>query len=553
MSFYLALLQLSGAVALLLFAARMVRTGMERALRTRLRQLMTGLAKSHMRGAGVGLLMAVLLQSSTAVAMLAASFAASGKLSIGAGLAIMLGADLGSALVVQILSLKVNWLLPLLVSVGVFLFFKGRSRGVRQSGRILVGIALVLLSLQMIGSATLPLRENPAVPGIAAYLAGDLFTSLLLGASCTWLLHSSIASVLLFATIAAQGVFSVEVAYALILGANIGSGLIAFGLTRAQPAAARSITVGNLVFRTIAASCVFLALAGFGVPMTQSNADLGRQILTFHLVFNVGLLMSCLPFISLMRRLVASLIREAAHIEPFGRQPMGPTCLDPAVRSAPGLALASATRELLRMAELVELMLEPLMQLYQTGDREVIRHARSLEVAVDRAQREIKAYLAQIDYNAGTNQDVARGQELSSIAVNLEYAGDAIAKTLLDLAEIRRDRSIAFSPAGWAELNELHRQVMANLKLALNVLVSRDLESARLLVQRKDEMRRAVEASYRRHFERLRAGGASVDSSNIHLETLRTLKSINSHFASIAHPILAQSGELLSSRLKKAH
>jgi len=188
------------------------------------------------------------------------------------------------------------------------------------------------------------------------------------------------------------------------------------------------------------------------------------------------------------------------------------------------------------------------MELYETGDPEKIRQARRLEQAVDKAQSEIKLYLAKIDY-AGEDES-KRGQELSSFAINLEYVGDAISKTLLKLAETRRDQKLSFSPEGWRELSELHHRVMANMHLALNVLVSKDRESARQLLSEKDAMRSAERASYGQHLRRLQSGAQhSIETSNIHLETVRALKTINSLFASVAYPILAESGDLLDSRL----
>ena len=283
--------------------------------------------------------------------------------------------------------------------------------------------------------------------------------------------------------------------------------------------------------------------------MTWLGDSAARQIINFHFAFNLALLLVCLPLTGLAGRLVERLVKP----KPTAEQLANPlahaaSCLDQAVVGVPALALASATRELLRMAEIIERMLKPLMELYETGDPEKIRQARRLELAVDQAQSEIKLYLAKISY-AGED-DARRGDELSSFAINLEYVGDAISKTLLKLAETRRDQKLSFSPEGWRELNELHHRVMANMQLALNVLVSKDRESARQLLSEKDAMRSAERASHGRHLRRLQSGAQqSIETSNIHLETVRALKTINSLFASVAYPILAESGDLLDSRL----
>ena len=549
MNFYLLLLHLAGAVTLLLWAVRMVRTGVERSQEPALRRALRESKGGKLRAAGIGAVVAVLLQSSTAVAVLAAGFAGSGALTLATGLALMLGADVGSSLVVQVLSVDLHWVTPVLLLCGGGLFFKGPNREIKQLGRILIGIALILVALQMIGEATAPLREAEFLPAITGYLSGDFISAFLLGAAFTWLVHSSVASILLVATFAAQGLVPLELGVSLMLGANLGGGLIAVGLTRQSFVEARRITWGNLLFRGLGALTALLVFHLANLPLNWLGEGAARQIVNLHLGFNLILLLVCLPLTGLVAKVMEKLVKPKLTPEQLAN-PLAEaaSCLDQAVVGVPALALASATRELLRMAEIVERMLRPLMELYETGDPEKIRQARRLEQAVDQAQSEIKLYLAKIAY--AEEDEARRGQELSGFAINLEYVGDAISKTLLKLAETRRDQKLSFSPEGWRELNELHHRVMANMQLALNVLVSKDRESARQLLAEKDAMRSAERASYGQHLKRLQSGGAqSIETSNIHLETVRALKTINSLFASVAYPILAESGDLLDSRL----
>ena len=551
MSPYLLLLHLAGAIALLLWAVRMVRTGVERSQEPLLKRVLRQSGGGRIRAAGIGAMIAVLLQSSTAVAILAAGFAASGVLTLATGLALMLGADLGSSLVVQILSVDLEWLTPVLLLAGAVLFFKGQTREFKQAGRIVIGIALILVSLRMIGEATAPLRDATFLPEVIAYLRNDILTAFLLGAAFTWLVHSSVASVLLIAAFAGQGLVPLELGVSLLCGANLGGGLIAVGLTRQSAVEARRITWGNLTFRGLGAVLALVAFNFLQPPATLLGDTAARQVINFHLAFNVVLLALCLPLTGLVARVIEKLVKPKPTPEELAN-PLAeaPSFLDQAVIGMPALALASATRELLRMAEIIQRMLTPLMELYETGDPEKIRQARTLEKAVNQAQSEIKLYLAKIDYTG--EAEAQRGNELSNFAINLEYVGDAITKTLLKLAETRRDQKLQFSPEGWRELNELHHRVLGNMQLALNVLVSKDRESARQLLMEKAAVSTAERESYGQHLNRLRSGTMeSVETSNIHLETVRALKTINSLFASVAYPILQQSGDLLDSRLAK--
>ncbi len=543
------LLQMFAAIMLLLYSVRMVRTGMERASGPGLRRAVADPARGRVSSASVGAVIAVLLQSSTATAVLAAGFATSGLIQVSGGLALLLGADFGSAIVVQFLSLDLAWLIPVLLATGGWLFLKFESRTVKQTGRICLGIAFILLSLKMIGEATIPLKENRFMPLLAAYLADDYLTAFFAGAVVTFLVHSSVATILMIAAFTAQGILPLEASLSLVLGANLGGGLIAVWLTRGYDRTARLLPLGNLIFRGVGALAALMALQIFQFPFSEIGATATRQVVNMHLIFNLALLVLCLPFIGPVEWLVRVLLPEPASVDE-SRLLRPESALDRRVIKQPGLALASATRELLRMSELVEVMIRPVMEFFETGNREEIEKIRELDLQVNEAHTNIKLYIAEVNRGELSSEDAERGIELTSFAINLERAGDIVAKNLLDLVLQKNKKKLRFSSDGWKELTDLHDRVMANMQLALNVLVSEDIDSARQLIVEKDHMRRRERESHERHLVRLKAGREdSIESSDIHLETMRSLKEINSLFASVALPILSRNGQLLETRL----
>lgn len=543
-------MQLAGAVMLLLWAVRMVRTGVERACGPALRRALRGAGDGRFRAAAAGMVLAIGLQSSTAVALLATGFAASGIIGAATGLALLLGADIGSALVVKILSFDLSWLVPVLLFVGAVLFLKFEGRSMRQVGRILLGIAFILLSLGMVGEATAPLRQSAVLPATIEYLRGDPVTAFIAAALLTWLIHSSVATILLLASFATQGLLPGEVAIPMVLGANFGTGLMAVWLTRGQPPEAWRIPVGNLVFRagaSLTALGVF-ALVGGAVSHLAAGA---AGVVNAHVAFNVMLAMVCLPLIGPVERLAALLVPEP---KPDAGRPViarPASALDRGVIDNPRLALASATRELLRMGETVEMMLAPVMDLIDGGKVEMAAEVRALDGEVNRAHTDIKLYVAEINRGRLTEQEARRGIELTDFAINLEHAGDIVAKTVLPLvAEVAEER-LQFSREGWTEITELHARALTNVQLSLNVLVSGDLSSARQLVLEKERMRRLERESHDRHLKRLQVGTVrSIETSDIHLELVRAFKEINSLLATVAYPILKEHGHLSESRLR---
>ncbi len=544
------LIHLAGAVMLLLWAVRMVRTGVERAHGTRLKAALRGARGGTAQMALAGMVLAVVLQSSTAVGILAAGFVTSGILTVSTGIAALLGADLGSALVVKILSFDLSGLIPLLLLVGATMFLKFEGRGVRQTGRIVLGIAFILMSLQMVGQATEPLRDSALLPGLMGYLRGDPLTAFLVAAVIAWVVHSSVATVLLFVTFASSGMLPLEVALPMVLGANLGGGIIAVWLTRGMEIEARRIPVGNLIFRGVAALLALVLLQVIEAPAQHLGATAAVQLVNFHLAFNLLLVVLALPFVRPMERL-ATLVLPNPTVE-MGGEEIAPiaSMLDRASVKNPTVALASAKRELLRMGETVAAMYQPVMELLDGGNPAKIARVRAMDDVINRKHSEIKLFIAEVNRGELTEREAKLGTDLTDFSINLDYIADIICKSLLGLAERRASKSLRFSPEGWTEMCDLHGRVAANMQLALNVLISGDVESARQLVKEKEAMRKMERASHDRHLERLRnAHSASIDTSDIHLETVRAFKEINSLLVTVAYPILTESGHLLESRL----
>ena len=553
MSGILTLLNIAGAVALLLWATRMVRTGVDRAHGAALRRFLRGAASTRLGAAVAGALLAIGLQGSTAVALLVTGTVASGITTAAVGLAVVLGADLGSALVVQILSFDLSFLIPLLTLVGVTTFLTAGRRDVRQAGRIVIGIALILVALGMIGTASQPLRESGMLPLWTSYLAGDPMTAFLMAAIVTWLMHSGVASVLLVISLAAHGLLPMELAMTFVLGANFGSGIIAAVLARNMDRQARIVPYGNLAMRFLFALAGMVVLALVDVPALVPDMPPAQFVALFHVAFNVALVVLGLPVTAVVVRLVGRLMTAATPAVPVLPELERQTSLDPDMVQHPRQAIASTIREILSMSDTVSVMLQGIIDALESGNRERIRQIAALDDEVDAQYTQIKLYLAEVSSQQLSKETARRCMDLMTFCIKLEQAGDIIARNLLALADKKRTSKVGFSRQGWAELVDLHERVSANLQLALNVLVSGDRESARELLKEKQAVRELENRSTSGHLERLQSGTvASIESSEIHLDTIRDFIQINTLLASVAYPILEESGELLGSRLVPA-
>lgn len=547
------LLHLAGAVALMLYATRLVKTGVERAyghiLRQQLRETMRNPFMAVIAGTGL----AIAFQSSTAVTLLVGSFAGAGIVSGAIGQLAVRGAEIGSALVTKLLMFNLALLVPIALIAGTFMFLGTERRTWRQNGRILIGIGLLILSLQMIGQAAGPLRESELMPVIIDYFSGDPITAYLLAGVITWLFQSSIASVLLMAKLAEQGVITPELGVVLVLGVNLGSSAIAPMLTRTAAAGVRVVPIGNLLMRGVGSVIILLLVMAVQPDLSFIGGDASDRIVNAHILFNVIILMAGLPLAGMVYSASERMVALAEPPEkPEDLTTIELSALDETELDNPPQAFANATREVMRICETVEIMLSRIIELYEHADPERIRAMAELDDRVDDRHAEVKLYLVKVMRNRLTDDESLRGQELISACVRLEQVGDIIVRNMLSHVEKKIEHGLTFTPEGWRELTAFHASVLANARMAFNVLVSHDLETARQLVQEKDRLRDMERQTSQNHFQRLREGTPqSIETSSLHLDTIRDLKQINSLLTSIAYPVLEEKGLLSRTRLKE--
>lgn len=548
MQFSAILIQLAAAVMLLLYSTRMVRTGFERAAGPTLRSWLLKASANPARRVLSGISVAALLQSSTAVVLLVGGFASTGAITLAAALGIILGADVGTALVVQFLSLDLDWLTPLLLFVGGFMFLKLEARMAKHIGRVVMGIAFILLSLKMIGDATSPLRDALQVSGIAVYLSSDVLAAFLGGALMAFLFHSSVAAVLLLAALCAQSVIPLTAGLALVLGANAGGSAVALWLTRSLPRDARRLALANVLIRTVFAFLFLLVVKFVDIGTLLPGKDAATQLINFHLVFNLALLIPGIALINPVLSTTNALLRVSRSTN--GGKAGASSALDRNALDNPERALPSATREVLRMSQLAESMIAEITGLFEHYRPEVIQQIKDTEKQINQAHTDVKLFVADLNSGSLSVDQARRGIELTSMAINIERVGDIIAKDLIDRIAEHHEKRQEFSQAGFREITALHSRVMTNVQLSLNVLLSEDLESAKQMLIEKQKIGTLERETRARHLHRLMKGAPeSIATSDLHLEVVRALKEINSLYTAVAYPILSKSGALLDTRI----
>ena len=530
------LIEMAGAIALLLWGIRTVRTGVERGFGARLQTLLRVMTRHRVAAAATGLGIAAALQSATAVVLTTAGFHAASTITLVAALALALGAETGSSAAAALLSLDLHLVAPACLFVGFVLFSRARQRIGKHVARILFGLAFILMALELLAQATGTMRDNPGAIAFFRLLLADPAITIIVLAVFTWLVHSSIAVVLMAAKLVALGTLPLEAGLTMVIGANLGAVFPAISSGWGLGVEARRVLLGAMIFR-IGAVLIGLALLATGLAddvLAAINPAAG--VTAFHLAINMANLLLFLPLLPLTARLATRLAPEpladesaASEIQPIylSRQDIG----------NPARALANTANETLRIADIAFRMLEEVRRAFD--DPTIIPRLKQLDDDIDLIHRESTFYLAAID-KLDTDESLREQWfQVFTFATNLEHVGDIIESSLLGLARRKHKSQLSFSPEGELEIDTLHRELCEIFRLSQAVFLSKDPALAGELLSAKRTYRSQIFDSHHHHAARLRGSvQASLESSRIHLDILRDFQRICSHLTAVAYPIL---------------
>ncbi|MDN7351491.1 Na/Pi cotransporter family protein [Acetobacter senegalensis] len=552
----LTLIDLAGSVALLLWGVHMVQTGVQRACGARLNSLLARMLGNRFQAFLTGLGITAILQSSTATGLMITGLAARGQLDLAPALAVMLGANVGTTLIVQLLSFDVSSIAPAFVLTGVILF--RRSQGAwRDSGRVFIGLGLILLSLRQFLMLLTPYTHKPELTAVLASMNSHDLAAILLGAAITWISHSSVATVMLVTTFATSGTIPLETALALVLGANIGTSInpVMEG-SRTDPTA-RRISMGNLLVRCVGALVLVPALPFISALMAQLEPDAARQVADFHTLFNVGLAAMMMPALTQYARLMLRLIPTPQESQQSS--PGKPLYLDRLLLDkAPQLAIGSATREAMRLCDLLGAMLSAMKDGLRTTDPNKAGAARPLGNAMEDLGAAIRSYLAGLDPDTASQPEMERAEDILAFCTQMLHAEDIVERSIVPMVQKMARQRIVLPPDLLRPVLSMTQQLSHNLNICATVLLGRQTQENNPLSGQKDFFRDVEIEATAAYFERLRnqstepgsaleQGDAALvgETATYQLTLLRDLRRVNTHIvAAASYPLVTEDEQL---------
>ena len=531
------LLALFGGMALLLYGIQLTGDGLQRAAGARLRGILTGLARNRVMAVVSGAVVTGIIQSSSATTVMLIGFVAAGLMTFRQTLGVILGADIGTTFTVQLIAFRVTDYALLLVGLGFTTTFVAGRRSIRDGGQAILGFGLIFLGLKLSLDASAPLKSDPLAVQLIASVAGTDVLALLAAAVFSALVHSSAATIGLAIALALQGLLDLHGAVTIVLGANIGTCATALMAAVGASAEAKRVATAHIAFKMLGAAIVFPFIGPLTALVETTAGDPARQIANAHTFFNVGISLLFLPFTSWAARSIEALVPD----EPTGENPFKTRYLDERALDQPALAMGQATREALRMADVVQGMFRDVAEVFRGNNQELLEDVERRDDQVDFLEREIKLFITRLDRTAMGAELARKEIGLISVIGNLENIGDIIDKNLMELARKKLYHGRRFSDAGWAEIIEFHGMVSKNLERSIAAFAANDRALAQEVLDQRPVMRQRERELRESHLIRLRQGLAeSLETSEIHLDVLTNLKRISSHVSALVFPILEE-------------
>lgn len=529
------IITLLGGVALLLYGLQLVGNSLKEVGRGRVRGILEMVSRNRFLGAISGTLFTFLIQSSGATTALLIGLVGTGVAQLSQALPIILGADLGTTLTVQLLATPIQGLAPLIISIGFFLYFFGRRRQVRSSGLVLFGFGLIFLALRTMADSMVFLQDNPLFQRALLSLHERPLLGLVIAVAVSAMLNSGTATLGMVLALTSKELIPLSVALPMVLGANLGTSATAWLACIGKNAEARRVAASHTFFKAVGVVLIYPFFGYFEHLVMISADSLPRQIANAHTFFNVGLLVLFLPITPLVSRWMTQWVPS----RPFPIDPSQPRYLDEQFLESPPVALSQATREALRMAETVQEMFRDSLSVLVEGDQELWDAIERRENVVDHLNREIKLYITRLSEQALSHEESAREMGLLSFINDLENIGDIIDINLLDLARKKGYQGLHFSEEGTREIIDLHRWVAQDFESAVSAFTSGDQELAQKVVSGKTLINQRERELRKKHVQRLHRGRKeTIETSAIHLDILTYFRRIRSHITALVYPVL---------------
>jgi phosphate:Na+ symporter len=533
-----------GGLAFFFFGLQTARDGLQLAAGERLKLLMGRITNNRFMAMGLGALVTIILQSSSATTVILVSFAETQLITLVQAIGVILGADIGTTFVVVLLSFKKITKFALVIfAVGLALESLSKKQQTRYIGSIILGFGLIFFGMHLMSSSAIPLRESEVATTIFAYLGDHPYMNLLFATIFTGIIQASAATIGLAIALSFSGTLSFEASIPIVLGANIGTCITAGLACLGMKTAGRRVAVSHVVIKILGVIMVMPFLTNIAGWVNGINEFINTQtsillptsgkIALTHLLFNIFIAMFFLPFIAPLAKLVKRLVPESKEL----KEGFAPKYLDKAALETPPLAFAQAKHEILRISKISKEMFVELFDMFKNDEdiEAAVKDIQSKDDRIDMLEKAVRFYLSRISQKELTEEQGTQQTALVTIAGEFETIGDFISKDIVALARKKQKKISRFSDEGWAELKQMHKKVMENFELTVTMLMHCHEDIAKKVFRNSEEIKEMEQDLRASHMQRLHEKCIeSYETSTIHLDLLSEFRAVNHTLAKTA-------------------
>ena len=525
------LMSVAGGLGLFLYGMQLMGEGLQKVAGDRLRRILEMLTSVPVIGVVVGAIVTVLVQSSSATTVMTVGFVNAGLMNLRQAISIILGANIGTTVTAQMVSLKLTDLALPAIAIGFTLHLLGRSRFQKHLGQVVMGFGILFLGMTIMSDGLRPLRTSPVFTQYMILFGARPLLGVLAGAVFTAAVQSSSAFTGLVISLALQDLIGLNAAVPLILGSNIGTCITAMLASIGANVTARRASLAHVLFNVFGVVLFLPFLGPFTNFIASSASTVAHQAANAHTMFNIVNSLIALPFIAAFARLVTRLVPGAeTGID------VGPKYLDPLLIATPSVALGQATHELLRMGQLALAMIDDVFNAFRTGNTDNLKYAAQKEVTINSLDTEVVSYLVKVAQKSLSLEQSGRHRALLNVSNDIERIGDHAAN-ILELVQYKLDNDLAFSDEAKQELEDMYQRVRGAVEMSLRSLETDDLTLAGKVMLMEDEVDMMEKELRYSHMCRLNDGKCQPSAGVVFLDVISNLERMADHATNIAEVV----------------
>lgn len=521
---------LIGGLGLFLFGMQRMAEGLQKAAGDRLRQILELFTSHPLIAIVTGAVTTVFVQSSSTTTVMVVGFVNAGLMNLQQAVGTIMGANIGTTITAQIVSFPIYETTLPAIGIGFGLHLLGRTRIQRYVGQSLLGFGLLLLGLTTMSEALYPLRDYPPFLDALVSMGQYPLLGVLAGAVFTVLVQSSSATTALVIAFSIQNLIDLPSGLAIILGANLGTCITAQLAAIGANLTARRAAMAHVLFNSLGVVVFLIVLRPFSELVVSTGGTVTRQVANAHTIFNVTNTVLMYPFLN---RFVSFIVRIVPGDEEALQ--LKPKYLDERFLHSPA-ALLTATKEILRMADISLEMYQDAITAFMNNDDKMIETVLQKEEVVNNLETAITRYLSEAAQDPVTSKHSARITALMHITHDVERVGDH-AVNITELTREKIDRELTFTPQATDELITMYSEVQRIYIKSIDVLRREDRAAARSLI-REDDIIDNMEKAYREtHMTRLNQGTCRPEAGVIFLDLISNLERIADHANNLAEAV----------------